>query len=217
MLTGVTVKCLWGSQNILNGIQPYKSLSFRPHHSETLTAQLSQASHSGAWDIVSDLFPYCALSVKPNQVGSICTQTRQSFSLCFMEIAGAKVRCWLLPKTIRFMAGLGAGETHSQFSCLLHTVNIEWKNCLICKQKPSFGDSHLQRPLYCTWTVISSLLDHLLANTDHLPLGNYMVITQLSVNSNFHKLVPWLHEFTWLHILSLCLAVYEFGSLIKMF
>jgi len=61
MPTSVTVKCLQGSQSILNGIQPYKSLCFRPHHSETLTATLSQASHSGVWDIVSEIYSHIAL------------------------------------------------------------------------------------------------------------------------------------------------------------
>lgn len=93
--------------------------------------------------------------------------------LCFIEIAGAKVRWWLLPKTISFMAGLGTSKTHSHFSCLIHTVNTERKDFLL--QKRIVIQRLAPLATIVLWTVISSLLDHLLANTDHLPVGNYMV------------------------------------------
>jgi len=65
--------------------------------------------------------------------------------LSFMEIAGAKVRWWLSPKTISFMAGLGAGKTHSHFIPVSYTMSMQKEKTVPFANKDCYSENLFQR------------------------------------------------------------------------
>lgn len=128
-------KCFQYSFRCLNGPQPYKSQCFRLYHSEKLTVRLLGASHSGVSDTISEMYSPTALN-QSSQIKwalFVLSHTHQDQSLCFMEIACAKVLRWLLPKT-SFMPWWGA--TYTRFLNPTRCQTDRWKNS-ICKKSAS--------------------------------------------------------------------------------